>query len=87
MLLFSLPNIQVSKNITENEKYDYIFSVDTLNQDVLDGKPFRDAYRDLGKLIESGEFKPNRDVKHKHIGSLGNLSLKKIREKMKNFSS
>jgi len=87
ILLFSLPQIQISKNCTDQEKYDYLFSVDTLNQEVLSGKPFRDAYRDLGAAIEKGEFKPNRSVTHTHIGSVGNLGLKRIREKMKTLFS
>ena len=83
ILLFSLPNIQVSKDITAQVKYDYLFSVDTLNQEVLEGKPFRDAYRELGQAIEDGNFKPNREVQHSHIGSIGNLQLDQIRAKMK----
>ena len=83
ILLFSLPNIQVSKDITAQAKYDYLFSVDTLNQEVLAGKPFRDAYRALGQAIEEGNFKPNREVQHSHIGSIGNLQLNQIRAKMK----
>ena len=83
ILLFSLPNIQVSKDITAQPKYDYLFSVDTLNQEVLAGKPFRDAYRELGQAIEEGNFSPNRSVKHTHIGSIGNLQLDQIRSKMK----
>lgn len=83
ILLFSLPNIQVSKDVTAQAKYDYLFSVDTLNQEVLAGKPFRDAYRALGQAIEEGNFKPNREVQHSHIGSIGNLQLDQIRAKMK----
>ncbi len=83
ILLFSLPNLQVSKDITSQAKYDYLFSVDTLNQEVLAGKPFRDAYRELGQAIEEGNFNPNRAVKHSHIGSIGNLQLDQIRAKMK----
>jgi argininosuccinate lyase len=83
ILLFSLPNIQVSKDITAQVKYDYLFSVDTLNQEVLAGKPFRDAYRELGQAIEDGNFKPNREVQHSQIGSIGNLQLDQIRSKMK----
>jgi argininosuccinate lyase len=56
--------------------------VDTLNQEVLDGKPFRDAYRELGDTIEKNDFKPNRNVKHSHIGSIHNLGLESIRKKM-----
>jgi len=87
ILVFSLPNIKVKKNITTLDIYDELFTVDTLNQEVLDGKPFRDAYRELGNAIEKNTFKPNRDVKHSHIGSIGNLGLDIIRKKMeKHFS-
>ena len=87
ILLFSLPKIQVAKDSTTQKKYDYLFSVDTLNQEVLAGKPFRDAYRDLGNAIEKGEYQPNREVKHTHLGSIGNLGLEQIREKIKPFLS
>ena len=87
ILLFSLPTIQVAKDSTAQKKYDYLFSVDTLNQEVLAGKPFRDAYRDLGNAIEKGEYQPNREVKHTHLGSIGNLGLEQIREKIKPFLS
>lgn len=82
MLLFSLPKLQVNTNITRQEKYDYLFSVDTLNAEVLAGKPFRDAYRDLGKAIEEGNYTPKREVPHTHLGSIGNLGLDHIRAKM-----
>ena len=83
ILLFSLPKIQVSQNCTEQKKYDYLFSVDTLNDDVIKGKPFRDAYQDLGKAIEKGNYIPNRSLKHTHLGSIGNLGLDYIKAKMK----
>ena len=82
ILLFSLPNLQVNKAITDHKKYDYLFSVDTLNAEVLAGKPFRDAYRDLGNAIEAGEYTPNRNLQHTHLGSIGNLGLENIRAKM-----
>jgi len=85
LLLFSLPKLQVTPNITDQKKYDSLFSVDTLNAAVLEGKPFRDAYRELGKAIEAGEYTPNRAVQHTHIGSIGNLGLDLIREKIKPF--
>ena len=82
ILLFSLPNLQVNKDITEQKKYDYLFSVDTLNAEVRAGKPFRDAYRDLGNAIEAGEYTPNRNLQHTHLGSIGNPGLENIRAKM-----
>ena len=83
ILLFSLPKMQVSQKSTDQKKYDYLFSVDTLNAEVLAGKPFRDAYRELGETIENGSYVPNRTLKHTHLGSIGNLGLEAIKNKMK----
>jgi len=82
ILLFSLPQLKVSQNTTDQKKYDYLFSVDTLNADVIAGKPFRDAYRELGEAIENGTYIPNRNLKHTHVGSVGNLGLDLIKAKM-----
>ncbi|MDA9668800.1 argininosuccinate lyase [Flavobacteriaceae bacterium] len=83
ILLFSLPQLEVTQDITAQKKYDYLFSVDTLNTEVIAGKPFRDAYRELGRAIEKGDFLPNRNLNHTHLGSIGNLGLERIRQKMK----
>ncbi|WP_127139641.1 argininosuccinate lyase [Flagellimonas marinaquae] len=82
MMTFSLKEIKVNKNILDDSKYDYLFSVDTLNELVKSGMPFRDAYKTMGKAIENGNFKPKRDIEHTHEGSLGNLCLEQIKEKM-----
>lgn len=82
ILTFSLREIKVNETILEDSKYDYLFSVDTLNELVLSGMPFRDAYKKMGKEINEGTFSPKRDIKHTHEGSLGNLCLNEIREKM-----
>lgn len=82
ILTFSLREIKVNETILEDSKYDYLFSVDTLNELVLRGMPFRDAYRKMGKEINEGTFSPKRDIRHTHEGSLGNLCLNEIREKM-----
>ncbi|MDB2491475.1 argininosuccinate lyase [Flavobacteriaceae bacterium] len=83
ILLFSLPQLRVTQNSTDQKKYDYLFSVDTLNAEVIAGKPFRDAYRELGEAIENGSYIPNRTLNHTHLGSIGNLGLEVIRAKMK----
>ncbi|MFT0714370.1 argininosuccinate lyase [Flagellimonas lutimaris] len=82
MMSFSLKEIKVNKSILDDPKYDYLFSVDTLNELVKSGMPFRDAYKTMGKAIENGNFKPKRDIDHTHEGSLGNLCLEQIKEKM-----
>ncbi len=83
ILIFSLKEIRVHGNILDNPKYDYMFSVDTLNELVQNGMPFRDAYKKMGQEIQDGTFTPKRDIEHTHEGSLGNLCLEQIREKMK----
>lgn len=83
MMHFSLSKIEVRKNITDDSKYDYLFSVDTLNEWVKQGIPFREAYQKMGKEIASGNYTPKRDLSHSHLGSIGNLQLDAIRDKMK----
>jgi argininosuccinate lyase len=83
ILTFSLKEISVNENILEDPKYDYLFSVDTLNELVQNGMPFRDAYKKMGMEINAGTFTPKRDIHHTHEGSLGNLCLKEINDKMK----
>lgn len=78
----SLREIEVRSDILDDPKYDYLFSVDALNQLVSSGVPFRDAYRQMAASIEDGSYKPVRSASHTHQGSLGNLCLDRIREKM-----
>ncbi len=82
ILTFSLKEIRINENIIEDPKYDYLFSVDTLNELVQNGMPFRDAYKKMGEEIKAGTFTPKRDIKHTHKGSLGNLCLDEIRKKL-----
>ncbi|WP_047247251.1 argininosuccinate lyase [Maribacter thermophilus] len=86
ILTFSLKEMQVNKGILEDPKYDYLFSVDTLNELVQSGMPFRDAYKKMGMEIQEGTFTPKRDIHHTHEGSLGNLCLEEIRAKMEKIS-
>jgi argininosuccinate lyase len=82
MMIFSLENIIITENIVSDDKYKYIFSVEEVNALVQAGTPFRDAYKIVGAKIQSGEFKPDLNVNHTHIGSVGNLRLDLIKAKM-----
>ena len=82
LMHFSLKEIKVNNKILEDPKYNYLFSVDTLNELVKNGMPFRDAYKKMGAEIEAGTFQPKKDIHHTHEGSLGNLCLDEIRGKM-----
>lgn len=75
---YMLRHIAVKQGILEDSKYDYIFSVEVVNNMVLSGIPFRDAYRQIGLDIESGSYRPDRNVHHTHEGSIGNLCLPQI---------
>ena len=79
---FSLESIRVNDDILNDSKYDYLFTVEEVNELVQKGTPFRDAYKIVGEKVEKGEFKPNKKVKHEHIGSIGNLALDQIQDKM-----
>lgn len=74
MAEFMLQHISVRTDILEDKMYDYLFSVDSVNNMVLGGAAFRDAYRTVGVQIEAGEFSPERKVNHTHTGSIGNLA-------------
>ncbi|VTR32080.1 argininosuccinate lyase [Sphingobacterium thalpophilum] len=70
---FMLENISVKENVLDDPKYDYLFSVEVVNNEVLKGVPFREAYRTIGIDIEAGRFKPSKEVNHTHEGSIDNL--------------
>lgn len=79
---YMLENVIVRENIVEDDKYKYIFSVEAVNQEVLKGMSFRDAYKKIGLEIENGTFEPVKMVKHTHEGSIGNLCNEQIQAKM-----
>lgn len=79
---YMLENIIVKDNIISDEKYQYIFSVEVVNDLVLKGMSFRDAYKKVGMDIENGDFKPLTEVHHTHEGSIGNLCNEQIQEMM-----
>lgn len=77
-----LSHIEVKTNILDDDKYLYLYSVEVVNQLVLEGKPFREAYVEVGQAIEQGSFQRPKNVHHTHEGSLGNLCLEDINSMM-----
>ncbi len=75
---FMLDHISIKTDILNDPKYDYLFSVEVVNNEVLQGIPFREAYRNIGLAIEQGTFKPSKEVNHTHEGSIGNLCNQEI---------
>ena len=82
MLTFSMQNVKVNKTILEDKKYDYLFTVEEVNKLVQQGIAFRDAYRIVGEQVQEGKFKSDKVVNHTHEGSIGNLCLDEINNKM-----
>ncbi len=82
MLAYMVGQITVRRDILDDDRYRYLFSVEALNELVLQGVPFRDAYKEIGMAINEGRFNPVQKTKHTHEGSIGNLCNNKIKEKM-----
>ena len=92
MAVYMLENIRINDSILRNHIYDYLFTVEEVNRRVLEGTPFRDAYKAVGTEVNNGTFRygdssaPERasELRHTHIGSIGNLATESIRKKMEN---
>ncbi len=82
MATLMLSNITIKQNIVADTKYQYIFSVEEVNKLVLQGVPFRDAYKQIGRGIEAGKFNYLTQVNHTHEGSIGNLCTQEIKAMM-----
>ncbi|MFN3759345.1 MAG: argininosuccinate lyase [Algoriphagus aquaeductus] len=83
MSTFMLKEIKVKQNILQDSFYKHLFSVEVVNDLVLQGMPFRDAYKKVGLDIEANQFSPDQSkVNHTHEGSIGNLCLDEIKSKM-----
>lgn len=82
MASLMLKNIEIKENILSDEKYKFLFSVEEVNKLVLQGMPFRDAYKKVGRDIENGTFSYSPKVHHTHEGSIGNLCNEEIERMM-----
>lgn len=79
---FMLEHMQVKQNLLDDAKYDLLFSVERVNELVIAGVPFRDAYKQVGAEIADGTYAAPRVLKHSHEGSIGNLQNDEIRARM-----
>ena len=82
MVIFSLQNVKVNEAILKDKKYDYLFTVEEVNKLVQQGVAFRDAYKIVGEKVQGGKFIPDKNISHSHEGSIGNLCLDNIVNKM-----
>ena len=81
--IFAIKDIKVKEHILDDKKYNYLFTVDALNELVVAGVPFRDAYKTVAEQLENGTFQSPKSTKHTHEGSINNLCLEEIKLKMK----
>ncbi len=84
MSAYIINKMKVNEHILDNPIYDPIFSVEEVNRLACEGMPFRDAYRKVGLDIEAGKFKPEKNIRHTHEGSIGNLCNERIQSLMDN---
>lgn len=79
---FAVEKMTIQKDLMKNPLYKYAFSVEEVNRRVLQGVPFRDAYKQVGIEIENGKFQIPDEIHHTHEGSIGNLCTQEIKNKM-----
>ena len=77
----SISQVIVNKIDLEDEKYKYLFTVDSINDLVMQGKSFREAYQIIGEEVRNGTYKTAGQKVHSHTGSKDHLSLEEIRKK------
>ena len=79
---FMLENLQIKPDLLADQKYDLLFSVERVNELVMQGVPFRDAYIQVGNEINNGQYSASRTLNHTHEGSIGNLCNEEIKNLM-----
>jgi argininosuccinate lyase len=84
MMQLMLSDLKVKDGVLQEPKYSYLFSVEKVNELVNQGIPFRDAYKQVGSMIEKGEFSfdLSKGLHHTHEGSIGNLCNAEIEIEM-----
>ncbi len=73
MASYIVERMTVNRHILDDPRYDLMFSVEEVNRLAAAGMPFRDAYRKVGLDIEKNCFVPDKNIRHTHCGSIGNL--------------
>lgn len=79
---FAIDHMTVNHELLSDNKYNYVFSVEDVNKLVIQGVPFRDAYKQIGSQINEGKYQPTKEISHTHEGSIGNLCLDQISLRM-----
>jgi argininosuccinate lyase len=82
MMNFMIRQVVINRELKTQEKYKYIFSVELVNEYVKNGMSFREAYKKVSEIIESGKFSIPAISQYTHEGSTGNPGNKTISLKL-----
>ena len=85
VFIHSIALIKVKDINLQDEKYKYLFTVDSINDLVMQGKSFREAYQIIGGQVQEGTYEAAEGKKHSHLGSKDNLALEEIKRKRMRF--
>ena len=87
MTTYIIQRMEVNAHILDNPMYDPIFSVEEVNRLSAEGVPFRDAYKQVALQIAQGTYRANKQIRHTHEGSIGNLCNEEIKQLMQQLLS
>src|SRR5690606_27431935 len=74
----SIALIQVKEVNLQDEKYKYLFTVDSINELVMQGISFREAYKIIGEQVQTNTYAAGAPIRHQHLGSKDNLAIDRI---------
>lgn len=80
MIIAMTRGLEINSQTVNDSKYDLLFTVEEVNELVLQGIPFRNAYQIVAENIKKDEYNPIRKLNHTHLGSIGNLANAEINE-------
>lgn len=78
----AVTGLVVNEHILQDKRYNDIFSVEEANRMVLEGVPFREAYRAVAGKTGSGLFSIPTPAGYSHTGSIGNTGVRLIRTRL-----
>lgn len=79
LLTIALQNSSYHQGITQDKKYELMYTVDSVNELVQQGISFREAYMLIGQKVQQGEYQKPKHMSTTHIGSINNPGLQEIR--------
>ena len=87
MTTYIIQRMEVNAHILDNPMYDPTFSVEEVNRLAAKGVPFRDAYKQVALQIAQGTYRADKQIRHTHEGSIGNLCNEEIKQLMQQLLS